>query len=82
MTCPVCGSDTTVVDTRSPEPDVVKRHRSCVDCGYRFNTVEVEENKPEKEALLERKIRVVAGPLARKLRDLADQLQELEETKR
>lgn len=71
-----------MVDTRSSEPDVVKRRRSCVDCGYRFNTVEIEENKPEKETPLERKIRVVAGPLARKLRDLADQLQELEKAKR
>ena len=71
-----------MVDSRSPEPDVVKRRRKCLDCGYRFNTVEIEENKPKKETPLERKIRVVAGPLARRLRDLADQLQELEEAKR
>lgn len=71
-----------VVDSRRPEPDAVKRRRKCLDCGYRFNTVEVEENKSEKETPLERKIRVVAGPLASRLRDLADQLQELEEAKR
>ncbi len=71
-----------VVDSRRPEPDVVKRRRKCLDCGYRFNTVEVEENKSEKGTPLERKIRVVAGPLASRLRDLADQLQELEEAKR
>lgn len=42
MTCPVCGGDTHVVDSRKPDCDVVLRLRKCKDCGYKFKTEERE----------------------------------------
>lgn len=42
MTCPVCGGNTRVVDTRHPDCETVWRRRECTECGYRFNTEEQE----------------------------------------
>ena len=42
MTCPVCGGKTQVYDSRTPYGDEVWRRRQCVDCGYKFTTVEHE----------------------------------------
>ena len=41
MTCPVCGGRTIVYDSR-PTDDIINRRRKCIDCEYRFSTVEVE----------------------------------------
>lgn len=42
MKCPKCGSDNVyVVDSRRDDGKLIKRKRSCADCGYRFNSVEV-----------------------------------------
>lgn len=41
MTCPECGSDTKVVDSRRSE-DTVTRRRECLACGHRFTTMEVD----------------------------------------
>ena len=44
MTCPKCGYEkTTVVDSRH-DCESVQRRRKCLDaeCGYTFNTVELE----------------------------------------
>ena len=41
MTCPNCGEDTRVVDSRPNDDDVI-RWRKCVACKYRFKTVEVD----------------------------------------
>ena len=43
MTCPVCGGATKVIDSR-PEVDNVHRRRECKECGYKFSTVEIEED--------------------------------------
>lgn len=43
MTCPVCGAETKVVDSRS-EPDCVYRRRVCVECKYSFTTSEIEDD--------------------------------------
>ena len=42
MTCPSCGcSDTRIVDSRKRE-DSVFRRRECIECGKRFNTIEID----------------------------------------
>lgn len=48
MTCPVCGSETKVVDSAS-DVDIVIRKRKCVSnsCTYYFYTTEVECTKNE-----------------------------------
>lgn len=43
MTCPVCNGDTKVVDTRCHD-DSVYRRRMCLECGHRFNTVEIDQD--------------------------------------
>ena len=42
MTCPYCGcSDTRIVDSRK-RGDSVFRRRECIECGKRFNTIEID----------------------------------------
>lgn len=43
MTCPICGGETKVIDSRS-EPDCVQRKRICLDCKYSFTTSEIEDD--------------------------------------
>ena len=43
MTCPMCNGDTKIVDSRKNN-DYVVRYRKCKDCGYRFATIEVDED--------------------------------------
>lgn len=43
MACPVCGERTEVVDSRS-DGESVTRRRKCLECFYRFNTVEIDED--------------------------------------
>ena len=41
MRCPTCHADTRVIDSRdASEGDVIRRRRSCPDCGKRFTTTE------------------------------------------
>lgn len=45
MTCPVCGGKTLVWDSRYLAKDeTLKRRRRCKECGYRFNTYEIDED--------------------------------------
>lgn len=41
MDCPYCGSATKVIFSRS-EVDLVHRRRSCLNCNFRYNTVEID----------------------------------------
>lgn len=41
MTCPVCGGNTRIVDSRNKD-DHKKRRRVCQECGYKFNTIEID----------------------------------------
>lgn len=43
MTCPVCEGKTGVIDSR-PEPDCICRRRECKVCGFRFDTIELDED--------------------------------------
>lgn len=40
MTCPECGGDTAVIDSR-PKGAHVERRRACLVCGCRFTTTEI-----------------------------------------
>ena len=41
MTCPICGGDTRIIDSRNKD-DHKKRRRICQECGYKFNTIEID----------------------------------------
>lgn len=41
MDCPLCRGATKVVDSRRDD-DGVRRRRECLECGYRFNTMEFD----------------------------------------
>lgn len=43
MNCPMCNRGTRVIDSR-PQSDHTLRVRKCLECNYRFNTVEVDED--------------------------------------
>lgn len=47
MRCPVCQSDSKVLDTRwIEEENSIRRRRECANCGKRFTTYEKVEDKP------------------------------------
>ena len=39
--CPVCGADSTVIDSRIDPQGRIRRRRKCEDCGFRYTTLEV-----------------------------------------
>lgn len=43
MKCPKCNGNTKVTDSRC-EDDCVNRRRVCLECGYRFSTIEVDRD--------------------------------------
>lgn len=49
MTCPLCEEKTKVIDSR-PNLDSVWRRRECTACGYKFNTVEMDEDMQVRQA--------------------------------
>lgn len=47
MQCPICQSDSKVLDTRwIEEENSIRRKRECIQCGKRFVTYEKIEDKP------------------------------------
>lgn len=47
MTCPKCYKKTKVIDSRSDE-DSTERRRECLVCGYRFTTIEIDNDLYER----------------------------------
>lgn len=47
MTCPKCCSRTKIWDSRLQD-DAKRRRRECLSCGYRFITIEVDEDLYER----------------------------------
>ena len=47
MTCQVCGSKTFVSDSR-PREDSAWRRRKCKECGFPFETIEIDKDLYEK----------------------------------
>ena len=41
MTCPVCGENTRIINSRG-NVESVRRRRECRECGHRFTTIEME----------------------------------------
>ena len=39
--CELCGCQTKVIDSRLLSSNQKQRRRLCVDCGHRFNTIEM-----------------------------------------
>jgi transcriptional regulator NrdR family protein len=60
MNCPLCHADTLVIRT-----DGNRRRRECVNCRYRWNTVELAE--PEVNRL--RRVAEVAAEMTNALRE-------------
>lgn len=54
MTCPKCGGETCVIDSR-PSEDSVRRRRECLECGDRFNTMEIDADYYETLMQIDRK---------------------------
>ena len=47
MTCPKCCSRTKIWDSRLQD-DAKRRRRECLSCGYRFITIEIDEDLYER----------------------------------
>lgn len=47
MTCPKCCSRTKIWDSRQQD-DAKRRRRECLSCGYRFITIEIDEDLYER----------------------------------
>lgn len=47
MTCPKCCSKTKIWDSRQQD-DAKRRRRECLSCGYRFITIEIDEDLYER----------------------------------
>lgn len=63
MTCPICGGDTRVVDSRNKD-DHKKRRRVCQKCGYKFKTIEIDMDlylKMEVKMIIENQEEVLAA---------------------
>lgn len=41
MTCPKCGAEMRVIDSRKAENDSIRRRRACDECQYRLTTYEI-----------------------------------------
>ena len=51
MNCPICGGKCLSKDTHKIV-DHIKRNRVCEECGYKFPTIEVDEDYFEKFKIL------------------------------
>lgn len=47
MTCPKCYGKTRIIDSRTDD-DSTERRRKCVECGYRFSTIEIDRDLYER----------------------------------
>lgn len=45
MRCPACQHDTKVLETRLTGEGLFRRRRKCLNCDYRFTTLEIEDIK-------------------------------------
>ena len=45
MLCPACRKDTKVLETRLNGEGLFRRRRQCLNCDYRFTTLEIEDIK-------------------------------------
>lgn len=66
MNCPVCGGKCSQ-QRISEDPGSIRRYRICRDCGYKFRTVEVDEDYFEKheKMVIERAVAMAKSYLPR-----------------
>ena len=77
MTCPMCNGDTHIVDSRK-NSDYVVRHRRCRECGYRFPTIEIDEDihqrrkkeQPSADAIKLKEFKAALREISGRLSDL------------
>ena len=51
MICPVCGEETSVINSRDYDGGcAVKRRRKCIACDYRFTTIELDSDMLDTKA--------------------------------
>ena len=81
MDCPVCERNTKVINSR-PSSDSIRRRRVCLECGYRFNTVEVDEDMHIREyiragkPLTPRRFSVEYDPVTDEVRIIKEEAEE------
>ena len=73
MTCPVCNHDTQVTYTYDRDDHVI-RDRKCRKCGYRFQTIEIDEdmNNQSEETAKIQNLKADIKEFAMRLLDLGD----------
>lgn len=73
MTCPVCGEDTKIVDSRtSREGESIRRRRECLVCRHRFTTREVDTEMLERLERIARTAREVEQEWREKLKRMEE----------
>lgn len=73
MTCPVCGEDTKIVDSRTSRAgESIRRRRECLVCGHRFTTREVDAETLERLERIARAAREVEMELRKKLKRMEE----------
>ena len=78
MTCPVCNGNAKVAYTYDKDDHVV-RDRKCRECGYRFQTIEADEDmffRSKKEQKTDAKYQKII----REFKAIVSRLSELEKT--
>ena len=73
MTCPMCCGDTQVTYTYD-KCDHVIRDRKCCNCGYKFKTIELDEdlnNRSTDNSIIKELVRAMRK-IATELTDLGD----------
>lgn len=71
MTCPNCGGETYVTDSR-PNDDSVRRRRECVEYKNRFSTVEIDTDyyttlKPPNKRAVQKALQDTYADLTRRI---------------
>ena len=73
--CPRCSDGGTVVKDSRPDIDGIRRRRECVQCNFRFNTIEADEMAPQTKTSQEKA--VLMARLESRLLAIGDLIDEL-----
>lgn len=77
MTCPKCGGETGVYETRPTTFNRFRRRRKCLDCGFRFTTYEEAKNKElDAEAIREKWIAAINKAVEELNRSLWEEMEQ------
>lgn len=45
MKCPMCGCENLTTADSRPEEDCIIRRRKCLECNYRWTTIEIDKDQ-------------------------------------